>query len=597
MTPCPNGSIFFTRAGLLVALCAAAAFLRAQPIIWAVNDGEKIDRDDLANPNKRQNSAWSGKRISLFGARNEVIAFQVVVEAGDKAIGELRLAVQGLDRVGPVEVFSENYMRIPAPGSAGWIYGPGTPSAPANPTGSKPVQLVPQNARPGRGGFPLRVAARQNQAFWVEIYIRRKTVAREYRGEVKAIADGREFGLPVSLRVFDFTLPDENSIHAMFHYQPSQTALYQRKNLDDAYHRLAHRHRVELVHAYSEDAARAARGRFDGSAFTPQAGYEGPGEGVGNRILPLTFYGPGMWFDLQPVAWRQADQWMKFIDEFLPGAITFVYMPDEPSPAQYDRIRRIAGNIKSNPGPGKRLPVLVTKHWVEELDGSIDIWASTPGRFDIARANSERQKGRRYWTYNGGRPFAPAIVMESPATDPRAMIWACFKHSIDVYFYWHANHWRHNQQKPGEKNQNVWANPVTFDTRGQPGRRGSFAHGDGVLLYPGSDHLFPDQDRGVVGPIGTVQLANFRRGLQDHLYLTLARRLGLNELVEQAVRDIVPKVFSETHAAAPVAFAEKGSQFETWRYRLAEAIEATARRKPPRASVNQGDSELFAAVR
>ena len=29
------------------------------------------------------------------------------------------------------------------------------------------------------------------------------------------------------------------------------------------------------------------------------------------------------------------------------------------------------------------------------------------------------------------------------------------------------------------------------------------------------------------GPISTIQLANFRRGLQDHQYLTLARRLGL----------------------------------------------------------------------
>ena len=36
--------------------------------------------------------------------------------------------------------------------------------------------------------------------------------------------------------------------------------------------------------------------------------------------------------------------------------------------------------------------------------------------------------------------------------------------------------------------------------------------------------------RGIEGPCSTVQLANIRRGLQDHLYLTMARELGLREL-------------------------------------------------------------------
>ncbi len=56
-----------------------------------------------------------------------------------------------------------------------------------------------------------------------------------------------------------------------------------------------------------------------------------------------------------------------------------------------------------------------------------------------------------------------------------------------------------------------------------------YIHGDGVLIYPGEERLHPDEDRGIAGPIGTVQLANFRRGLQDHQYLTMARKLGLNK--------------------------------------------------------------------
>jgi len=43
--------------------------------VWAVNDGEKIERDDLNNSNKSSNSAWDGRKVKVFGARNEIIAF------------------------------------------------------------------------------------------------------------------------------------------------------------------------------------------------------------------------------------------------------------------------------------------------------------------------------------------------------------------------------------------------------------------------------------------------------------------------------------------------------------------------------------------
>jgi hypothetical protein len=37
----------------------------------------------------------------------------------------------------------------------------------------------------------------------------------------------------------------------------------------------------------------AHRGRFDGTDFSRARGYEGPGQNVGNQIIPRTFYGPG----------------------------------------------------------------------------------------------------------------------------------------------------------------------------------------------------------------------------------------------------------------------------------------------------------------
>jgi hypothetical protein len=577
---------------LALLLCAAVVSVHAQTV-WAVNDGEKVERDDLNNPNKRGNSAWDGHKIKIFGARNEVIAFQVIVEAEQAGINQLSVRLPELRRRGgrgviryarpaldptnyvgrPIQLFSVNYMHVEKPSHAEWVYAPGSPAAPQDPTGWKPVQLVPENARAGRGGFPLSVRKAENQAVWIEVYTSRRLPAGIYEGRVEVNADGHKVSVPIELELFDFTLPDRNSMDAMVYYEDLQPRLYQGRDLDAAYHRFAHRQRIELVHAYDIAKATASRGRFTGTDFTRARGYEGPGENVGNHLIPRTFYGPGTEFDERASAWRKADEWMTFLSKNFPGALTFLYLPDEPGRKEYDYIRKLADNLHSNPGPGKALPTFVTKHYVKELDGAIDIWDTGPLGYDIERARSERTRGRRYWIYNGGRPAAGAIVIDAPATDPRATIWACFKHGVDNYFYWHGVHWQHNRQKVGERKQNVWANPITFDNRGQPNKPAEdqgYINGDGVLIYPGQERLHPEEDRGIPGPINTVQLANFRRGLQDHQYLTLARRRGLDSLVNEVLQRVVPRVFSD--AKSVVGFAETGDEYERARYKLAQAI-------------------------
>ncbi len=89
---------FLKMALLAVALTAAMAFLSVAQTtetaiqgIWAVNDGEKVERDDRNNPNKAGNSAWDGQKVRLFGARNEILAFQLVVEAGSRGIDALSI--------------------------------------------------------------------------------------------------------------------------------------------------------------------------------------------------------------------------------------------------------------------------------------------------------------------------------------------------------------------------------------------------------------------------------------------------------------------------------------------------------------------------
>jgi hypothetical protein len=97
-----------------------------------------------------------------------------------------------------------------------------------------------------------------------------------------------------------------------------------------------------------------------------------------------------------------------------------------------------------------------------------------------------------------------------------------------------------------------------------------------LLLYPGEERLHPEEDRGIAGPIATVQLANFRRGLQDHEYLTLARKLGLKDVVDDVLVAIVPRVFSD--AGERVSFPEVGDPYEEARLKLARAIAGAVRK-------------------
>jgi hypothetical protein len=565
--------------GAVLALLLATPASAGVSTFWAVSDGERVERDDRAHPLKARNAVWDGHTVRLAAARNEVVAFQVIVEADATGISTLSASLPELRRRGgteaiayappaldpslsagrPIQLFSVHYMNVTAESHADWAWKPGSPAAPRDTTGWKPVQLVPENARAGRGGFPLAVGPGRGQALWVEVYVGRDRPAGVYEGTLAVTADGRATAVPVELRVFDFAVPDESSLPVMVYFEPDQPVLYQGRSLDAAFHRFAHRHRVELVHAYDKAKVEAHRGRFDGSDFRKERGYEGPGEGVGNTIVPASFYGPGPAFQERQSAWTRSDAWMAFMGRTLPKALTFLYLPDEPYPAQYPEVKRLAENVRSNPGPGSKLPLFLTKRIIPEFQGLVDIWSIPPQAFDIGAAAAERAQGRRVSFYNGGRPQGPTPVIDAPATEARAIAWAAFKHDVDLYFYWHGVHWRHNGQKQGERNQNVWANPITFDNRGQPRKPvedQGWINGDGVLLYPGEEKLHPEEDRGLAGPIGTVQLANLRRGLQDHEYLTLARKLGLEAEVKAALAKVVPRIFSD--AGETVGFAETG---------------------------------------
>jgi hypothetical protein len=89
-----HGSSRALRARILL-FCATAALVPSACLlpredlragvtgVWAIDESEKVRATDTDHWGKtdRRNEVWDGQRIRLFGARNEIVACQVILEA------------------------------------------------------------------------------------------------------------------------------------------------------------------------------------------------------------------------------------------------------------------------------------------------------------------------------------------------------------------------------------------------------------------------------------------------------------------------------------------------------------------------------------
>src|SRR3954467_11573740 len=88
---------------LAVACWSAAAAADLQPVnagtrlsaVWANQGGDKVTQDELRKSRgvgRTLNSLWNGQGISLLGAQNEVVDFNLVLEAANAPASSVRVA-------------------------------------------------------------------------------------------------------------------------------------------------------------------------------------------------------------------------------------------------------------------------------------------------------------------------------------------------------------------------------------------------------------------------------------------------------------------------------------------------------------------------
>jgi Domain of unknown function (DUF4091)/Family of unknown function (DUF6067) len=398
--------------------------------VWANDGGDKVTKDELRVTLNKQNltgkvinRTWNGQTITLSGARNEVVSFNLVLEAAhatannvtidfDTLTGPSGSLIQSSAASGngvftwvgrPIELFFVRYLQIKGlsvfgypksderqiprrfqrpwtgngVGQGTWLNRPDHDKF--YPDIMVPLELVKQ----------FNINAGQNQSIWADIYIPKSAASGVYSGNVIVQEGGvTTHTIPVQLKVHNFSLPDAPSaapwavlsttdvmrryVAGAGGYVNWQSAAGLRvQKITDRCFELFHRHKVAVVGenecAQVNQPCNSGVPRLNGSLFTAANGYDGPGVGVGTGIYSIGTY--GIWkYIWSPASttksamWQHADAWVNWFTANLPSIRYFIYLSDEPSGTAISQTETWAQWINQDPGPGNRLLTLSTFH-------------------------------------------------------------------------------------------------------------------------------------------------------------------------------------------------------------------------------------------
>lgn len=613
--------------------------------VWANEGGDKVTRDELratGHASAVVDGVWDGHCIRTFGAKNEVVSFDVVLEAATSKAAKVSVSLGDLTGPGgavirsaprptdklfdwtttEVELFYVRYLQIQGVSqqaygtAAAWqeatfpkrLQCPGmTQATPdSKPTGAgcpwtqRPLanKFVPDIAVPLELVPTFDIAASSNQSIWADVYIPETAPSGVYGAMLTVTENGAvTHKIPVSLRVRNFALPDAPSARTMLFTSRGDLAPRYGSATDTALvnqRLLAHRHRISLI---GDDANQTGTqpgadylGVLDGSVFTAAHGYAGPGEGTGQDVYSIGTYGSLTGGSTQSQFTAAFNGWETWFEANSPNTERFVYLCDEIDCQQ--GTPTLATQLQwwaAIGGPGSKLHTLATQPLVgapASLGDPTSSWPFSEGTSASDQAAADAvvaaEPTRRIFAYNGQRPGSGSCATEDDGVAMREQPWGQYKKKIDRWFWWEATYYDDNQQGLGKvdlfTSADTFGSTTTDPTYGTTGG----ANGNGVLLYPGTDVLFPAGSYGIAGPIASLRLKEWRRGIEDVDYLTLAAAKDPSA-VSAIVNEMVPSVLWEqqchdpvndcSYTYAPVSWSDNPDDWEAARMALAHIID------------------------
>lgn len=466
-----------------------------------------------------------------------------------------------------------------------------------------PDILVPLELKP-----VFEIKAGETQSVVADIFISKDTAPGIYKGNLEILENGKTSKvLPVELEVLNFALKDKSAAPAMVYVESSDIAaryLGERfpqaqgqqsalNEIVDNHFKLAHRHGIDLFDKNEGVGSKATDTqprsewirRLSGALFTPEAGYEGPGKGLGNQVFFIGTYGSWPGKTEPDVLKKYAAGWQSWFTQNSPHTSAYFYIADEST--NYVEQEQWAKTVKSV-APGIRTFATVALPEAVDHLPSIDAAASwfnfgSAPRWEKALSVWRANK-KEFHLYNGKRPLSGSFATEDDGVSLRALSWAQLKLGVKRWFFWNGTYY--NNYQGGSGDTNVFQSAQTFGMRAKEdpliGETGwNYSNGDGVLFYPGTDKIFSAESYGVKGPFASLRLKLWRSGIEDAKYIEAA--FEKNPSATKAIMQrMLPKVLWQVGVAdesdptwkkTDISWSNEPQVWESARRDLAKIVE------------------------
>lgn len=560
--------------GAEVSVCAASSMSRIS------RSGPSIlehPRFDLSSDNP--------DRLHWRVAKNETIAFQLEMRRKNRhAAKEVAVRVNGGDGETLITVSKAHYLKVK---NAGYQWGPATAVLPY--PASYPDALIPEWHGCGSNRKQLFSSIRLPppgavQSIWIEMYVPPDAPVGKQLQLVSLELNDEVIELPVVLDVVDVRLPHKTSIDAVaelyrtYHLEGSGSDRQEDgwQQMAQCYQQMAHQHRMVFIErtpvapVTSEDwlAYEAAFGPgLSGDLFTEQFGYVGTGYNTPVSVWRTPWpqdYDIAMQRSLNK---QEIDRWTLLAKSWSKQVQAndwtepryFAYVFDEvdgPSgvaetdPQRHRYIKRVHDDMRNVQTAIDRgasdIDLLWTSHsdpsiWQKDpkttLEGIIRLWAPNAHAANTDFLAKRIAKGERAWFYHSGHPAVGGHSINLPGTDMRSWGVIGARYGFQGQLMWAANlgsdRWPYSQPSYKPDDDRI---------------------GNGVLVYPGNQLPKIGFDA-VPGPIPSMRMKAWRRGLQDAELYLLAREKNPHA-AQSLISTLIPRALGEALAA--------GDQHPSW---------------------------------
>lgn len=554
--------------------------------------------DALAGDSRQSSLVWDAntRNVSLHSARNEIAAFQIVVERStDEPLKNVNVSIGKLTGPGGVEIPSANidiykewYVNVRNRSAQDYSLG----------TGWYPDALIPCSHWTGRlfpKSFILpftipdqlnNISLKQkNQALWVDIYVPRdrgQAPPGDYDSEVKISSSAGDTTLHLKLKVWDFALPDENHVGGDIH---TDTELHTfNPDLELKYYQMIRRHRLVLgeigyapdIQVHGEDVKidwskydNQLSKYLDGSAFTKRYGYDGPGSGVPIELLVLPFdsYPVNDYYDTRHVGFPYGKEW-KFYKPWP------VELPEQGITPEYTAVwkktfQAFEQHIEEHPAWDRTKFIVFLLSLDESYDDPSVEKMLYYGNL-MKEAGAKRLKFRIDGSYPmdtmdrlakvvdiailGVRSYVPERVKrlrqqgvedwfytgmgitDGDLLGGRALGWVSWKYGAKSWAIWEMDF----------NSLRAWQYADTYRDD-----HGGVENGQGFLVYRG-------ETMGLDEPVASIRLKSMRRGSQDYEYFwLLSQKKGGKEQADGLVNSVIHE---------PLGTSESWGSAGMWRH-------------------------------